>query len=65
MNIETKRYHVIEKIMNLTEYQLDNLERILLEESKLSISLDSAIQEVHEGQVKSHNEVRKKYQKWL
>ena len=40
------------------QYDLDK-------ESALSASLDRALQQVEEGKVTPHNEVRKKYEKWL
>jgi predicted transcriptional regulator len=36
-----------------------------VDESNLDNALDRAINDVEEGRVKSHEEVRKKYDKWL
>ncbi len=65
MDIEARKYHLIERVMRFNENELDNIEMFLERESELSTSLDRALQQVKEGQVTPHNEVRKKYEKWL
>lgn len=53
--------------MHLDENQIAKLEDFMTEvtESELSESLDRAIQQVSEGHIVPHEEVRKKYEKWL
>jgi hypothetical protein len=67
MDIESRKYHLIEKVMNLDEGQTKKLEAFLSEvaESELSTSLDRAISQVKSGKVTPHDEVKKKYEKWL
>jgi len=65
MNLESRKYHLIERVMSFNEQELDRLESLVEEESELSISLDRALKQVEEGKVTPHNEVRKKYEKWL
>jgi len=47
------------------EKEIDQVEMFLNRESALSDSLDRALEQVKEGKVTPHNEVRKKYEKWL
>ena len=65
MNIEARRYHLIERVMHFDEKEIDKIEMFLAKESELSASLDRALQQVEEGKVTPHSEVRKKYEKWL
>lgn len=67
MTLETRKYHLIEQVMLLDERQLEKLENFLSQEaaSELSASLDRALQQVKEGKVTPHDEVRKRYEKWL
>ncbi len=65
MNIEARKYHLIERVMHFDENEIDKIEMFLSKESELSASLDRALQQVEEGKVTPHNEVRKKYEKWL
>ncbi|MEM6816550.1 MAG: hypothetical protein AAF600_19535 [Bacteroidota bacterium] len=65
MNIEARKYNLIARVMHLNEKELDKIEMFLNEESELSASLDRALQQVKEGKVTPHSEVRKKYEKWL
>jgi DNA topoisomerase IA len=67
MNIKVKKYQLIEQMMHLDKDQIKRLENFFAEvlEPELSASLDKAIQQVEEGKVSTHNEVRKKYEKWL
>lgn len=65
MNIEARKYHLIERVMRFDENELDKIEMFLERESELSASLDRALQQVEEGRVTPHSEVRKKYEKWL
>lgn len=65
MDIQTRKYKVIEKVMHLSESQLDRIESTLNEEMQLDMALERAIDQVEKGRVFPHNEVRKKYEKWL
>ncbi|MFT5640954.1 MAG: putative transcriptional regulator [Cyclobacteriaceae bacterium] len=65
MNIEARKYHLIERVMQFDEKEIDKVETFLNKESELSASLDRALQQVEEGKVTPHNEVKKKYEKWL
>jgi hypothetical protein len=65
MNIETRKYNIIQKVMQSSDEQLAKIEELLLEESELEARLEKAMQKVREGKVKPHSEVRKKYEKWL
>jgi len=65
MNIEARKYHLIERVMHFDEKEIDKIEMFLKKESELSASLDRALQQVEEGKVTPHSEVRKKYEKWL
>ena len=51
--------------MHFNDQEIDNVEMFLDRESGLSNSLDKALQQVKEGKVTAHSEVRKKYEKWL
>lgn len=67
MKIEIRKYQLIERVMTLNENQVEKLESFLAQESatELSVSLDRALQQVKEGKVTPHTQVRKKYEKWL
>ena len=65
MDIESRKYHLIERVMRLDENELNKVEMFLDRESELSASLDRAIQQVDENRITPHSEVRKKYKKWL
>ena len=67
MNIEVRKYHLIEQMMQLNEDQINKLENFINEvsEADLSASLDRSMQQAKQGKVTPHNEVRKKYEKWL
>lgn len=65
MNIEARKYLLIERLMHFDEKELDRIEMFLERESELSASLDRSLQQVKEGKVTQHSEVRKKYEKWL
>ena len=67
MNIEVRKYHLIEQMMRLNEDQIHKLENFLAEVSaaEVSASLDRAMQQAEEGKTTPHSEVRKKYDKWL
>jgi predicted transcriptional regulator len=60
-----RQYLLIERVMQLSEHELSNIEMFLEREAKLSASLDRALQQVKEGKVTPHSEVKKKYEKWL
>ena len=65
MDITSRKYHLIECVMKFNEEDLSRVETFLKEESELSASLDRAINQVEEGRVTPHKEVRKKYERWL
>jgi predicted transcriptional regulator len=67
MNIEIRKYYLIEQLMRLNEDQINKVEKFIAEvsEAELSASLDRAMQQANEGKVTPHSEVRKKYEKWL
>ncbi|UII24408.1 hypothetical protein LVD15_13860 [Fulvivirga maritima] len=65
MNIEARKYHLIERLMKCDENELRKIEIFLEQESALSASLDRSLNQVQEGKVISHDQVRKKYEKWL
>jgi len=65
MTIEARRYRLIERVMHFNEKEIDKVEMFLDKESELSISLDRALNQVEEGKLTPHSEVRKKYEKWL
>lgn len=65
MNLQIRKYKVIEKVMLLNENQLESLESTLEQNLELDKSLDRAIDQIEHGKVKPHNKVRKKYEKWL
>lgn len=65
MDIQARKYKVIEKVMHMSADQLEKIETLLDEEKALSAALDQAMQQVKEGKGRSHSEVRKKYERWL
>lgn len=65
MNLESRKYQIIERVMNLSEEEVDHLENILSSESALSQSLDFSLQQVADGRTTPHQEVKKRYEKWL
>ena len=65
MNIEVRRYHLIERVMHFDEKELEKIETFLDRESDLSASLDRALTQVEDRKVTPHSVVRKKYEKWL
>jgi hypothetical protein len=65
MDIQSRKYRIIEKVMYLNEEQLESLEATLNKEVELDLALDKSIRQVEKGKVKPHTEIRKKYQKWL
>ncbi|WP_089358329.1 hypothetical protein [Ekhidna lutea] len=65
MSIQERKYSVIEKIMHLNENDLDKIEAILQDEIELNDALDKSLQQVKEGKVTYHSQIRKKYEKWL
>ena len=65
MNIEARKYQLIERVMMFNEDELKKIEDFLKSESALSDSLDRALKQVENGQSTPHSEVRKKYEKWL
>jgi len=65
MNIEARKYHLIERVVHFDENEINKVELFLDRESQLSVSLDRALMQVEEGKVTPHSEVRKKYEKWL
>jgi len=65
MSIEVRKFHLIERVMHFDEKEINQVEMFLNQESELSASLDRALDQVKEGKVTPHREVRKKYEKWL
>lgn len=65
MNIEARKYHLIERLMRFDEKDLSKVEMFLESNLELTASLDRALQQVEEGKVTPHAEVRRKYGKWL
>ena len=61
MDITSRKYHLIECVMKFNEED-SRVETFLKEESELSASLDRAINQLEEGKVTPHKEVRKKYE---
>ncbi len=65
MNIQVRKYRVIEKVLKLNNSQLEKVESTLENSLQLDLSLNRATKQVENGYVKPHSEVRKKYEKWL
>jgi len=65
MSIQERKFSVIERIMHLGESDLQRIESVLREDAELDAALDKSINQVATGKVKPHEEVRKKYEKWL
>ena len=65
MDLQARKYNLIERVMRFNEKELDKVELFLDREAELSASLDRALQQVEEGKVTPHSEVRKKYNRWL
>ena len=65
MNLETRKYQLIERLMHINEAQLERIEAFIEQESKLQESLDRSLNQVKEGKIIPHVEVEKKYTKWL
>ncbi len=65
MDIEARKFQLIQRVINFNESELKNIEVYLERESELSSSLDRALKQVKEGKVTSHDVVKKKYEKWL
>ena len=65
MNIQERKYTIIEKIMHLDEGQLGRIESILEEDQEINAALDRSLKQVKHGKTKPHSKVREKYEKWL
>ncbi len=65
MDIDARKYKIIEKVMHLNEPEIRKIEAFLIDEFELSSSLDRALEQVKNGEVTPHEEVQKKYKKWL
>ncbi|MEQ9219204.1 MAG: hypothetical protein RLO17_14235 [Cyclobacteriaceae bacterium] len=65
MDIEARKFSLIQRVINFNESELNTIEAFLERESELSSSLDRALKQVKEGKVTPHDEVKKKYEKWL
>lgn len=65
MDITSRKYHLIERVMKFNEEDLSKVEIFLKDDSELSASLGRAINQVEEGKVTPHEEVRKRYERWL
>lgn len=65
MSLKARKYKIIETVMHLNESQLQRMETFLKEQEELDRILDQAEKDIQEGRVQPHEEVRKKYEKWL
>ncbi len=65
MDIDARKYKIIEKVMHLSEPEIRKIEAFLVDEFELSSSLSRALEQVRNGEVTPHEEVQKKYKKWL
>lgn len=65
MDIQERKNKLIEKVRFLSESQLERVEAALKEEAELDQSLERAILQAKKGEVTPHEEVKKKYSKWL
>ncbi len=65
MDIQVRKYRVIEKVLKLNNVQLEKIESTLENNLLLDLALSKATKQVADGDVKPHSEVRKKYEKWL
>ena len=53
--------HIVEAIKHILQYRRSQIK----EEINLDSALEESIKDMHEGRVTPHEEVRKKYDKWL
>ena len=65
MSIQERKYSIIERIMRLSKPDLLRIESVLEDEVELNAALDKSLKQVEEGKIRPHNEVLKKYEKWL
>ena len=65
MSTEERKLFIIEKVMQLNDQQLHQIEDFLKGELLLNSTLEKAMQQVQEGKTKPHTEIREKYAKWL
>lgn len=65
MDLQARKYNIIELVMRLNEMDLKQLEKFVESKSELTASLNRSLQQVEEGDYRPHSEVRKKYEKWL
>jgi hypothetical protein len=65
MKLESRKYQIIERVMQFDEEELAKLEIFLSEEQGLSESLERSLHQVRDGKVMPHEQVKKKYEKWL
>lgn len=65
MDIQARKYQLIERVMRFSEDELEKVETFLDNETELSASLDRALQQIKDEEVIPHTDVRKKFEKWL
>jgi predicted transcriptional regulator len=65
MSLKGRKYKIIEQLMQLNEDQVQRVETFLKEQEALDRTLEQAARDIQEGRVQPHEEVRKKYEKWL
>ncbi len=65
MNIEARKYNLIELVIRFDENEISKIETFLEIEAELPASLDRSLQQVKEGKVTPHSQVKRKYEKWL
>jgi hypothetical protein len=65
MDIQARKYNLIEKVFHLAEPELIQLEEFLTSNQLLKDSLNKSMTQKESGEYKSHSEIRKKYEKWL
>lgn len=58
---KVKDRHIVEAIKHILQYRKSRIN----EEMNLNDALDGAFKDMEEGRITSHEEVRKKYDKWL
>lgn len=58
MNIEARKYRLIEKVMAFDEKQIAQIELFIKQEADLAASLEKAIDQVNEGKTIPHEQVR-------
>lgn len=65
MDLRIRKDKLIQEIDQLSEDQLLAIENLIAEENNLDTHLDRALAQVRKGELRPHEEVRRKYEKWL